>query len=253
MTGRPRWLTPDTAPADNTCRVLFIPDDVGWLAIVAGAILELTNPYNFEDFGTASAQDTADKFQNMFDLFAFEQGTCRVIGEIILWSTSSSPDANWLPCDGSSLLRADYPDLFAVIGVVYGTVDGTHFNVPDLRGRVPVGIGTGTGLSTYSIGGIAGEEAHTLIVSELASHSHTDTGHSHTDLGHSHTEVTALPILQAIGAGVPAPAAVPGIGITGIGSSNIANGSANITASGSGNAHENRQPSLALNYLIVAR
>jgi microcystin-dependent protein len=45
----------------------------------------------------------------------------------------------WLMCDGSSYLRASYSSLFAAIGTAYGSADGTHFNVPDLRGRTPVG------------------------------------------------------------------------------------------------------------------
>ena len=45
----------------------------------------------------------------------------------------------WLICAGQSVLRSAYPKLFAVIGTLYGSADGTHFNVPDLRGRVPGG------------------------------------------------------------------------------------------------------------------
>lgn len=50
-------------------------------------------------------------------------------GTIVL--TGGAVPAGWLACDGASLLRASYPALFAVIGVTYGSVDGTHFNVPD--------------------------------------------------------------------------------------------------------------------------
>jgi microcystin-dependent protein len=56
-------------------------------------------------------------------------------------ATSVLP-GGWLLCDGTSKLRSDYPDLFSVIGVSYGSVDGTHFSLPDLQGRVPVGKGT---------------------------------------------------------------------------------------------------------------
>jgi microcystin-dependent protein len=48
----------------------------------------------------------------------------------------------WLLCDGRSVLRATYPDLFAVIGTTFGAVDGTHFTLPDYRGRALVGLGT---------------------------------------------------------------------------------------------------------------
>jgi hypothetical protein len=136
-----------------TCRALFIPDDVQWLALVAGALLPLIYPYNFEPFGTATPAETAAEFQTMFDLFSFNQGVCRVIGEIITLAGSTNPNpGNWLPCDGASLLRASYPDLFAAIGVVYGSADGAHFTLPDLRGRVSLGTGTGAGLSAYALG-----------------------------------------------------------------------------------------------------
>lgn len=64
-------------------------------------------------------------------------------GVISPFAGSTAP-SNWLLCDGASLLRTDYPRLFAVISTTYGAADGTHFNVPDLRGRTPVGAGTGT-------------------------------------------------------------------------------------------------------------
>jgi microcystin-dependent protein len=48
----------------------------------------------------------------------------------------------WVLCDGGSYLRAGtYATLFAAIGTSYGSVDGTHFSVPDFRGRVPAGVG----------------------------------------------------------------------------------------------------------------
>ncbi len=51
-------------------------------------------------------------------------------------------ETGWLWCDGASYLRTDYPALFAEIGTTYGSADGDHFNVPDWRGRHPVGKGT---------------------------------------------------------------------------------------------------------------
>lgn len=60
-------------------------------------------------------------------------------GAVTFFAGAAAP-AGWLLCDGGSYLRADYSGLFAVIGVQYGFADGTHFNVPDLRGRVPVGL-----------------------------------------------------------------------------------------------------------------
>lgn len=55
-------------------------------------------------------------------------------GTILAWSTETPP-TGFLECDGSSLLRATYADLFAIIGTDYGYADATHFNLPDYRGE----------------------------------------------------------------------------------------------------------------------
>lgn len=68
-----------------------------------------------------------------------------VAGEISMWPTDTAP-TDWLLCQGQSLLRADYPELFTAISTTYGSVDATHFSLPDLRVRVPVGAGTGKAL-----------------------------------------------------------------------------------------------------------
>jgi len=239
MTGRNRWLTPDPPAADFICRRLLIPNGEDWLAIVTGALNELIYDYNFEQYGSVTPEDTAAAFRVMFDHFCFDDDPgCRLIGEIVTFAGSSNPSTNFLPCNGASLLRADYPDLFTVIGVTYGSVDGTHFNVPDLRGRVILGVGTGSGLSTYTLGQQVGEEQHTLTTSELASHTHSDTGHIHSD-------GIAAPSVGAAITGVPVPSAVPAVGSTGIGNASLAN-------TGSDAPHNNIQPSIALNYFIVA-
>src|ERR1700722_13445643 len=66
-------------------------------------------------------------------------------GMIMMWSTTTAP-TGWLLCDGSAVSRTTFSVLFVLIGTTYGVGDGsTTFNVPDMRGRVPVGVGTGTG------------------------------------------------------------------------------------------------------------
>jgi len=236
---RNAWLTPDTPGAGYICRPLFIPNGLDWLAIVTGALNELIYDYNFEEYGTSSVADTIAAFQTMFDHFCFDDETgCRLIGEIVTFAGSASPSANFLQCDGASLLRADYPDLFAVIGTTYGSVDSAHFSIPDLRGRAPIGDGTGSGLTPRALGDSFGEEEHVLSVGELAAHSHTDSGHAHT-------EGTTAPTAITIGPGAPAPAAIGAPGITGT-------GSAALTNTGSDSPHNNMQPSLALRYFIVA-
>jgi len=208
------------------------------VAVVIGALLPLLDPSSWTPFGVQTPEDTAKGLIDMYDDFAFGLGSCRMVGEIIAYAASTSPDTKWLLCNGDSLVRADYPDLFAIIGTTYGAVDGTHFSLPDLRSRVPLMAGTGSGLSTYAIADTTGAETHTLTTAETPAH-------SHTDVGHTHVEGNALPAVGAALLGVPIPSAIPGVGVTGVGNANLAN-------TGGGSAHNNIQPILAINFLIVA-
>lgn len=218
------YLTPDTLPTATRCGVLIYPDSEEFAANLRGALELLTFAENFVQYGALTPQQTAEAYVPMFDLFCFGEGTCRVIGEIVTYAGSTSPDPKWLPCDGSSLLRVDYPDLFTVIGTIYGAADGTHFNLPDLRGRVAVGDGSGPGLTPRAAGDVFGEETHTLTIGELASHVH--------GTGNSVLIATATPPPIDVLGPNPFPA------VTG--------------STGNDDPHNNIQPSLAINYLIVA-
>jgi len=82
----------------------------------------------------------------------------------------TTPPSGWLLCDGSAISRINYAGLFAVIGITSGAGDGsTTFNLPDMRGRVPVGIGT---YGVVSLGDIGGEQNHILTITEMPSHTH---------------------------------------------------------------------------------
>jgi microcystin-dependent protein len=86
--------------------------------------------------------------------------------------------APWLPCDGTSYLRADYQNLFDALGGAaspWGLPDGTHFNVPNFKGRVPMGVGLAiaNGATAHALGQLIGEETHKLLPNELAIHTHT--------------------------------------------------------------------------------
>jgi microcystin-dependent protein len=79
--------------------------------------------------------------------------------------------AGFLACDGASYLRADYPALFAAIGIIHGSVDGTHFNVPDIRERNCLGA---SGL--HSVGTTGGANTH---YHDLSNHVHGLGAHAH--------------------------------------------------------------------------
>src|SRR6266545_2364861 len=76
-------------------------------------------------------------------------------GTVFPFAGSAAPDG-WMTCDGASLLRADYVDLFSAIGTAYGAADGTHFNLPDLRGRHILGA-----CATHALASSGGSFDHT--------------------------------------------------------------------------------------------
>ena len=117
-------------------------------------------------------------------------------GVIHQYAGASAP-AGYLLCDGSAVSRTTYADLFAALGTTYGAGNGsTTFTLPDMRGRMPMGAGTGAGLNASGTGaptGTAqtartrgdwgGEETHLLTGAESGTSAH---GHGVSDPGHAH-------------------------------------------------------------------
>jgi len=227
------YLTPDSIPAGITCRVLFIPDDRDWIAQVYGAIEELTFPSAWTQFGALTPEETAAVYEQMFFKLLDNQRGCRMLGEIVTWAGGGTPsDTGLLLCDGATYDRVDYPDLYDILDAAF-IVDADTFIVPDLVDRVVLGAG-----NLFAIGDTGGETEHTLITSEIPSH-------SHSTIPHTHSEITAVASLAETPV-IPFPAATPGIGITG--SSGVT-----VNDTGGDGAHNNMQPYMALRYYIQAR
>jgi len=228
------YLTPDTLPANTICRVLFIPNNQEFIANITGALQELLFDYNWTQYGALTPEESANALVDMFDKFCFNVRGCHMVGEVILWAGSSTPDdENLLLCDGTHYSNTDYPDLWSIIGTTYGGTGSTDFAVPDLQGKVVMGES-----GTHAVGSAGGSETITLTTTEMPSHTHTDVGHTHT------AEVSTAIIAQT--PVIPIPVGLPGIGITG-------SGSANLTNTGGDGAHDNMQPYLTMNYYIQAR
>lgn len=107
-------------------------------------------------------------------------------GDIILQGGTSR--AGSLLCDGTSYLRATWPELFTAIGTAYGSADGTHFNVPNAKGRIPVGVVGGSGVVDGGGVGDLGETNDYAAPGESggkAWHGATENGHpDHVDHVH---------------------------------------------------------------------
>lgn len=93
-------------------------------------------------------------------------------GSMVDFAAATAP-AGWLLCDGTAVSRTTFAALFGVISTNYGVGDGsTTFNVPDFRGKVPVGSGTGAGLTARTLAATGGAETHVLTTAQMPSHNH---------------------------------------------------------------------------------
>lgn len=176
-----------------------------------------------------------------------ELATHTPAGVMMVYAGLSAP-TGWLLCYGQSVLRSDYPALFAIISTTYGSADGTHFNLPDLRGRVVAGqddmggvsanrlTGLSGGVDGDLLGGTGGEEAHALVSGENGPHAHNLR---FSDATAGAVITTTNYIARAAGGG-------SGMG----GTATLADNTAIIQSSGSGTAHNNVQPTIILNYII---
>ncbi|MFM2017860.1 MAG: hypothetical protein RL007_1516 [Bacteroidota bacterium] len=94
------------------------------------------------------------------------------IGEVKLLAFQFAPKS-YMQCNGQILSIASNTALFSLLGTTYGGNGQTTFALPDLRGRMPIGQGTGPGLPSHSMGEVAGTTSVTLLTSNLPAHVHT--------------------------------------------------------------------------------
>lgn len=161
------------------------------------------------------------------------------IGQVQLFAFNFNP-RGWMFCNGQLLSIAQNSALFSLLGTTYGGDGITTFALPDLRGRVPNGQGSGPGLSNYQMGQAAGSEQVTLLQTQMPQHNHL-------------MEVSDQPASQS------SPAnhilAVPGVGgepLSAYGTSPDAIADPrSIGMAGSNQPHQNMQPYLTMNYCIA--
>ncbi|MBX7204692.1 MAG: tail fiber protein [Bacteroidia bacterium] len=98
-----------------------------------------------------------------------------MIGEIRMFAGNFAPKT-WAFCSGQTVNIASNTALFSILGTTYGGNGTTTFALPDLRGRMAVGQGTGPGLSPIALGEKAGSETVTLTTNNIPPHSHVGAG-----------------------------------------------------------------------------
>jgi len=157
------------------------------------------------------------------------------LGEIRMFAGTFAP-VGWAFCDGSLVDIAQNDALFTLIGTTYGGDGVNTFALPDLRGRVPIHQGQGPGLSPRTIGERAGTESVTLTTTQLP-------GHTHAVLAALVPATTGSPA-GATWAATSAPSYATGPTTTTM-------SAAALAPAGGGQPHENRVPSLGVNFIIA--
>jgi microcystin-dependent protein len=118
--------------------------------------------------------------------FQAVQETIISSGSIQMFAGSTAPNG-WLICNGDAVSRSAYGDLFKIIGTTYGVGNSNStFTLPDMRGRCPIGVGTGASLTARTLGSNVGAETATLAEANMASHTHTTTVGTES-VTHTHT------------------------------------------------------------------
>jgi microcystin-dependent protein len=94
-----------------------------------------------------------------------------LVGVIFVHAGNYAP-LNWALCWGQTIAIANNEVLYTLIGTTYGGDGVQTFNLPDLRGRIPIGQGQGPGLNSYVIGQKAGTETVSIATGQLPAHTH---------------------------------------------------------------------------------
>jgi microcystin-dependent protein len=241
----PTFVFENSAASVGAVLLLDIPNIDWFKDSVLQALAEMTIRDNWrgddEDYRTY-AVNSASFMLASYKLLNFNPFP---VGLIIPFGSDTAP-SGYLLCDGSSYATSDYPELFAVIDYNYGG-SGANFNVPNLFNRAIVGSG-----DDFNYMDVGGAETVTLTTAEMPSHNHTASDPTIIDPSHSHVESTAIPTAILIGAGVPAPSALPAVGSTAPAFTGITALAGAISNTGGDGAHENMPPFMALPYIIYA-
>ena len=168
-----------------------------------------------------------------------------MIGEIRIFAGNFAP-RSWAFCEGQLLPISQNTALFSILGTTYGGDGRTTFALPDMRGRGAIHAGNGPGLSDRRLGSKGGVENVTLNVTQIPSHNHTASGKVKAVVAPGNSN---NPINKNFGL---APA---GNNLYNAAATNLGMAANNVEVAigntGGGQSHENRQPWLAIYYIIA--
>ncbi|MES2441062.1 MAG: tail fiber protein [Verrucomicrobiota bacterium] len=151
------------------------------------------------------------------------------LAEIRIMSFAFAP-RGWALCNGQLLPINQNQALFSLLGTTFGGDGRVNFALPDNRGRTPIHVGGG-----HTLGERGGEQAHTLSISEIPTHTHAVRGSSAAASTPVPTNAVLAPannLYSASNAPVPL-------------------GATSVTNSGGGQAHLNMQPFLVISFCIA--
>jgi microcystin-dependent protein len=153
------------------------------------------------------------------------------LSEIRIMSFVFAPKG-WALCDGQLLPINQNQGLFSLLGTTFGGDGRVNFALPDLRGRTPIHVGSG-----HTLGERAGEQAHTISIGELPTHTHVAKGSS--DVGNA-----VVPTGAVLGSPLNLSYRPPDNALTSLLPTTIGN-------VGGSQAHLNMQPFLTLSFCIA--
>ena len=156
------------------------------------------------------------------------------VGEIRMFGGNFAP-VGWMMCEGQTIPITENEVLFQLIGTTYGGDGQSTFNLPDLRGRIPIHMGTGPSGTTYQIGESGGNETVTLSQQQIPQHNH--------GIGAS----TDIPTSTTPGNNVTGQAAAK---IYRTGNPSVTLDPQSIGPAGGSQPHENMQPYTCINFII---
>ncbi|MBC3932410.1 phage tail protein [Undibacterium curvum] len=163
------------------------------------------------------------------------------LGEIRIFAGNYAP-IDWAICDGSKLSISGNQALFSLIGTTFGGDGVTDFQIPDLRSRLPIGMGTGPGLTARVLGQTVGADTVTLTEAQMPVHTHTIFGSANpaTDITPGKDSTLGNTKTNALFYFKPDTTSAENTFASGMMS----------TSWGGSQAHNNTMPSLALTYII---